>query len=190
MQEANPQPWPSGRRVGLMAGLAVLAILAFSLLADVRLSYEEPLFDGLTPNLPRLTWTLVLLAVEAFCVILLVVLLLVRPVPKGGESGDDATEENADMWTVEDANPTGPVDDTRVQIGCPGCGTIFVKPLVDVDEPHEQDFACPNCGRPGRLRLGLHKSAPLRTVACVQCSAEFTAYRDGAECPHCHALNA
>lgn len=177
------QRWPSGRRLGVMVGFAVVAILAFALLADVRLSYDDPLFDGLTPNLARFTWTLVLLAVEAFCVVMLVILLLVRPAP------GRASADSADLWTVDNAEP-GPVDDTRVQIGCPGCGTIFIKPLVDVDEPHEQDFACPNCGRPGHLRLGLHKSAHLRTLACTQCNAEFTAYREGAECPHCHAIHA
>lgn len=181
MQGAQVQAWPSGRRIGVMVGFVVLAVMAFALLADVRLSYDDPLFNGLTPNLERFTWTLLLLIVEAFCVLVLVLLLTIRP----AGSGMPAPTED---WTPQDA-VTITMDDTQVQIGCPGCGTIFTKLLVDVDEEHEQDFNCPNCSRPGHLRLGVHRSAHLRNLACNSCEREFTAYRDNAECPHCHAPN-
>lgn len=167
-----------------MVCFALVALLAFALLADVRLSYDQPFFKGLTPELARTTWTLLLLAIEATCLLVLVLLLLVPPRAPRDDAGQ-GTPDTAEAWVVDEPSTGGP----QVQIGCPGCGTIFVKPLVDVDEEHEQDFDCPNCGRQGHLRLGLHKSAALRDVHCASCDQLYTAYRDAAECPHCHAPN-
>jgi len=166
----------SGARVAGAIALAVVAIVCFVLLADVRLSYDDPVFDGITQETTRKGWTVLLLAYEAIALVGILLLLLVRRRGSGTWSPQE--------WTSAEAVEGG---GRRVQIGCPGCGTVFEKPLTEVDEPHEQDFRCPNCGRAGRLRLGLHKSVQVRDAACANCGRDFRSYRQGAECPHCHA---
>src|SRR5688572_3456443 len=157
-----------------MGVCAVLAILAFVVLADVRLNEGDHWFDGLSDAGDRQDMTIILLAVEAVAFVAILLLLLVRP--RAGPVDD---------WVSTGGTHMGG-DGTRIQIGCPGCGTVFEKPLVDVDEPHEQSFRCPNCGRGGRLNPGLHKGVQMREVTCVRCAHLFTAYREGAECPRCH----
>lgn len=173
--ESTTAPYrPSGGRLALLGVFTVLAVLAFVVLADVRLNEGDPWFPGLSDAAGRRDMTLVLLAIEALCFVAALVLLLVRPRPPPAEE-----------WTSTGGARVGG-DGTRIQIGCPGCGTVFEKPLIDVDEPHEQTFRCPNCGRGGRLNMGLHKPVSMRPVVCVSCANEFTAYRPGAECPRCH----
>lgn len=170
--EAVAAPFrPSGARLALMAFLAVVAILAFLVLADVRLNPGDVWIEGVSDAASRSTMTTTLLVVEAIAFLGVLLLLLVRPAPPM----DDAP------WTS-----TGGVGDSVIQIGCPGCGTVFEKPYHDVDEPHEQSFRCPNCGRAGHLKMELHKQVPMHSTVCASCSNEFVSYRPGAECPRCH----
>ena len=174
MQDAMPPFRPSGARLAWMGVCAVLAIVAFVVLADVRLNEGDYWFGGLSDAASRKGMTILLVAVEAVAFVAVLLLLLVRP--RAGPVDD---------WTSTGGTRVGG-DGTKIQIGCPGCGTVFEKLLIDVDEPHEQSFRCPNCGRGGRLNLGLHKGVQMRQVTCGNCANPFTAYRDGAECPRCH----
>lgn len=181
MEDATGPYRPSGRRLALMGVFAVVAVAAFILLWDVRFNGVEggdPVFGGLTDAMSRTAWTVLLLAFEAIAFTGVLLLLLIRP--------------RSDTWTADEwaSDPGAPGSDTRIQIGCPGCGTVFEKQSTDVDEPHEQDFRCPNCGRAGRLRMGLHKSVSVRDAVCTSCGRDFKAYRGTAECPHCHAVQA
>jgi Zn finger protein HypA/HybF involved in hydrogenase expression len=174
MQDAMPPFRPSGARLAWMGVCAVLAILAFVVLADVRLNEGDNWFGGLSDLGTRKEMTICLLVIEAVAFAVILLLLLVHP--RAGPVDD---------WVSTGGTRMGG-DGTRVQIGCPGCGTVFEKPLTDVDEPHEQSFRCPNCGRGGRLNMGLHKGVQMREVTCSRCAHLFTAYREGAECPRCH----
>lgn len=174
---------PSGRRVALMVVLAIVALAAFVLLWDVRFNHpdlgpgSDPRFEPVTDATTRTGWTYLLLAFEGMALIGILLLLFIRP--RGG------TQTQTAGWEVEQS--TDSAGGRVIQIGCPGCGTVFEKPESDVDEPHEQEFRCPNCGRAGRLRMGVHKSVAIRGHTCSNCGREFQAYRDTAECPHCHA---
>lgn len=180
MEEAVGPYRPSGARLGLMTGFALLATISFVVLADVRLNEGDVWFAGVSDAASRSAMTLLLLAFEAIAFTGVLLLLLIRPYHR-----PPMPEE----WTSTGGVHMGG-DGTSIQIGCPGCGTVFEKPYQDVDEPHEQDFRCPNCGRAGRLRMGTHKPVQIRETVCANCGAGFKSYRDTAECPHCHAAQA
>ena len=167
---------PSKGRLAFMVILAFVAVVAFVILADVRLNEGDPILEGVSDAGTRDNMTTALLVVEAFAFLGVLLLLLLRPNPT--RAGDD-------VWTSTGGTTVG--DGSLIQIGCPGCGTVFEKVYTDVDEPHEQNFRCPNCGRQGRLKMALHKPVSLRATVCSNCEFEFTAYRDGAECPRCHS---
>ena len=157
-------------RVTAIVILALIAVAAFLLLVDVRINHDDPVVP-ITDAASRQSMTVFWLGVELLCFVAMILLVFVRaPSPEVA-------------WQRELA---GASPDDDIQIGCPGCGTVFEKPLTTVDEPHEQSFRCPNCGRAGNLRMELHKKVQLRQVACGACGNPFTAYRDGAECPACH----
>lgn len=181
MAEVSERYRPSGRRVTVMAVFAAVALVAFVLLWDVRFNHPQvggdPVFPW-TDDFQRLSWTVLLLGLEALCGVAILLLLLIHP--RAREEGEWMAED----WTSAPAGAQ-PAD-SMLQIGCPGCGTVFEKPTTDVDEPHEQDFRCPNCGRAGHLRMGLHRAVDLRDLTCVSCGSAFQAYRTSAECPHCH----
>ena len=183
MTEVRERYRPSGRRVALMAVFALLALAAFILLWDVRFNHPEvdgdPVFP-VTDDAQRISWTIILLSFEAMFGVAIVLLLLIHPRAHTGSGWP------AEDWTTQAA--ASPAGDSTLQIGCPGCGTVFEKVATDVDEPHEQEFRCPNCGRAGRLRMGLHRSVDLRERTCASCARPFQAYRTDAECPHCHAV--
>lgn len=173
---------PSGRRIALMVVLAVIAVASFVLLWDVRFNHpdlgpgSDPTFGRATEATSRLGMTYLLLSFEGLALGGILLLLFIRP--RARLEGDTAA------WAVQETDSgAGGV----IQIGCPGCGTVFEKPESDVDEPHEQEFRCPNCGRAGRLRLGVHKAVAIRSATCASCGRDFQVYRDTAECPHCHA---
>jgi hypothetical protein len=173
--EAVATPYrPSKGRLALMVVLAVVAILAFLVLADVRLNPGDVVLEGVSDAQSRSTMTTILLVIEAVAFLAVLLLLLIRPAPVA------AYEE---PWTSTGGAAVG---DAIIQIGCPGCGTVFEKGYTDVDEPHEQNFRCPNCGRAGRLKMELHKQVPMHKTVCPACSNEFISYRAGAECPRCH----
>lgn len=165
-----------------MALLTLLAIAAFALLADVRLNQDDLWFPAVSDLASRATMTAVLIVLEVACLVCIALLLFVHRRTEAWTTAD---------WTTEISEPVpAGTPATSIQIGCSGCGTVFEKAYSEVDEPHEQDFRCPNCGRAGHLRMGLHKKVPMRTQTCGNCSREFTAYRETAECPHCHAPQA
>lgn len=170
---------PSKGRLAFMVILAFVAVVAFVILADVRLNEGDPILEGVSDAGTRDNMTTALLVVEAFAFLGVLLLLLLRPNP---------TRVDSDVWTSTGGTTVG--DGSLIQIGCPGCGTVFEKVYTDVDEPHEQNFRCPNCGRQGRLKMALHKPVSLRATVCTNCEFEFTAYRDGAECPRCHSPSA
>lgn len=179
MQEALARERISGARLAWIGVLALLALAAFLLLADVRFNYSDPTLDGVTDAASRANMTAILIGVEAVCFLAVLLLLLIDPF--GGSRIIGPDEE----WTSTGGTRVG--GDDALTIGCPGCGTVFEKPYTDVDEPHEQDFRCPNCGRAGHLRMELRKPVHIRATTCGNCGREFQAYREGAECPHCHA---
>lgn len=170
---------PTGVRLAVMGLFAILAIASLVILADVRLNEGGLWFEGVSGIANERGMTILLLSAEAFALAAVLMLLLIRPRPP----------EPVDDWVSTGGVHVGG-DDTRVQIGCPGCGTVFEKPLTDVDEPHEQDFRCPNCGRQGRLGQAPTRRVDVRERACVDCGRTFKAYQDAAECPHCHAPQA
>ena len=165
-------PLGSGTIVAIVL-MAVLAAAAFIVLLDVRLNYDDPILSGVTDFASRSTMTALSLSVEAVCFLAMALLVFLRP-----------RQAPATSWGEALATATLADD---LQIGCPGCGTVFEKPLTSVDEPHEQSFRCPNCGRAGRLRMELRKPVHIRAATCGNCGSEFQTYREGAECPHCHA---
>ncbi len=175
MGDAHASGRLSGLRVGLIAALCLLAILAFFVLWDVRLNDGDWWFDGLSDALSRSGMTALLLSIEGVA-LLAILLLLVIPGP---------APAYPEPWVSTGGARVGG-DPSRLQIGCPGCGTVFEKPYMDVDEPHEQTFRCPNCGRQGHLNLALHKPVEVKPTVCASCGAEFKSYRKTAECPHCH----
>jgi Zn finger protein HypA/HybF involved in hydrogenase expression len=189
MEEASDRYRPSGGRLAAMVACAVVALAAFLLLWDVRFNHpdlgagSDPVFGGITDAATRANWTIVLIAVEAMALAAILILLLIHP--RGPSFADEAWP--AEGWAHGNAPPSA---GKLIQIGCPGCGTVFEKVDTEVDEPHEQAFRCPNCGRAGHLRMGIHKVAAIRSLVCTNCSRGFEAYRDPAECPHCHAVQA
>ncbi|MEK6975344.1 MAG: hypothetical protein AABY18_03270 [Candidatus Thermoplasmatota archaeon] len=164
-----------------MGVFALIAVAALVLLYDVRFNEGAWWFEGVSNAASRSAMTLLLLALEAMAFTGVLFLLLIRPYRRSAALTEEWTSTGGALMEG---------DSTVIQIGCPGCGTVFEKPLTSVDEPHEQDFRCPNCGRAGRLRMGLHKPVTIRDAACISCGQGFKAYRDTAECPHCHAPQA
>lgn len=184
MREAAGPYRPSGARLALMGVLAFVAVAALLLLYDVRFNQDGLWFGAVSGLAAKSSMTALLLALEAMAFAGVLMLLVIRPYT--------ARPPPFEGWVSTggvhvDAPAT---DNTIVQIGCPGCGTVFEKPLTSVDEPHEQGFRCPNCGRAGRLRMGLHKPVAIRQSTCGSCGQGFSAYRETAECPHCHAPQA
>lgn len=158
--------------------LAVAALAFLAILADVRFNAQGDLwFDGVSDIANRKGMTILALAGEAIALAAMLLFLLIRP----------AVRPAHDTWVSTGGVRVGG-DETRLQIGCPGCGTVFQKPLTDVDEPHEQEFRCPNCGRAGRLSMEARKQVEVRQATCVSCGQAFSTYRDTSECPHCHAV--
>lgn len=182
MTDGTAQYRPSAGRLTAMAGLTVLAIVSFVVLLDVRLNQGDWWFEGLSDAASRSTMSAILVILELASLVGIALLLFIHPRTNPWEPTSD--------WTTEMAESSAAASSPAIQIGCPGCGTVFEKPYTDVDEPHEQSFRCPNCGRAGRLRMGLHKKVPMHSLTCRTCGRGFIAYRETAECPHCHAPQA
>lgn len=168
----------SATRMLAISLLAAAALAFLAILTDVRFNAPDELwFDGVSDIANRKGMTVLALAGEAIALAAMLLFLLIRA---PAQPVDDA-------WVSTGGVRVGG-NDTQLQIGCPGCGTVFQKPLTDVDEPHEQEFRCPNCGRAGRLSTEARKQVELRQATCVACGQSFTSYRDTSECPHCHAV--
>lgn len=178
MEDATRPDRPSGTKLAIIGLLAFVGLVSFLVLADVRLNQGDFWFEGLSDAASKSTMTWTLIGIEAAAFLGALVLLLLP--------GSARPQE--DEWISTGGVRMGG-DGTRIQIGCPGCGTVFEKPLIDVDEEHEQHFRCPNCGREGHLRMEVHKPVEIRKTVCSTCDKEFQSYRAGAECPHCHAPN-
>ncbi|MGB1697751.1 MAG: hypothetical protein ACPHK8_05080 [Thermoplasmatota archaeon] len=122
------------------------------------------------------------------------------PVDTWSEGADDGWSEAADDgWTDDEWVDEEPVYGTveHVQehartgdkmLGCPDCGTVFLKRAHEIDEAHELDFNCPNCGADGHYEPGQTPlSAQIHEHTCTRCSYVYEAYQDAHQCPSCHA---
>src|SRR5687768_7580191 len=118
---ATPQRQSKGR-LAFMVILAFVAVLAFIVLADVRLNEGDPVLEGVSDAGSRSNMTLALLVVEGFAFLGVLLLLVVRP----------RTISDGDLWTSTGGALVG--EGNLIQIGCPGCGTVFEKVYTDVDE--------------------------------------------------------
>lgn len=148
----------------LQVVLVPLAVLAVLWLVNVRL-VDPPYLEGIVDRFDADTWTIL-----CFSVLLVVV-------------GVDAAllrGPRAAPWAREDRG------DQRVYlIGCKTCGTVFERPESQLSSA--RTFRCPNCARMGRLAARSAGPLVVADVRCPSCGRDFRQYREGAECPHCHA---
>lgn len=147
--------------------LVPLAILAVLWLVNVRL-VDPPYFEGTVDQLSKDVWTFLCFGV------LLVVVAVDAALLRG---------PRAAPWAREDRG------DQRVYlIGCKTCGTVFERPESQLSSG--RTFRCPNCTRMGRLAARSAEPLQVAEVLCPSCGLGFRRYREGAECPHCHARSA
>lgn len=148
----------------LQVVLIPLAVLAVLWLVNVRL-LDQPYFKGTADDLSKDAWTI--LCFTALVAVVGIDAALLRG-PK------------AAPWAREDRGGT------RVYlIGCKTCGTVFERPESQLSSG--RTFRCPNCDRMGRLAQRSAGPLIVNTIRCASCGRDFRGYRDGAECPHCHA---
>jgi hypothetical protein len=158
-------------RTVLQVLLALLGLLAFLLLLDVLFNSSAPIAKGLTDKLSRHTWIGVLLG--SLAVIFLLELALLG---RGGRAAPRAFANEGELASSFEA---------VYLLGCPACGTVF---------EHRDDgngrFRCTNCLREGNFHPGVPLKTPVRHHDCERCGNRFEAYKDPAECPVCHLLQA
>ncbi|HUR61085.1 MAG TPA: hypothetical protein VM286_01805 [Candidatus Thermoplasmatota archaeon] len=156
-------------RTALQVFLALLGLAAFLLLLDVLFNPTAPIAKGVTDQLKRDTWIAILLGTLAVLFVLELTLL-----GRGGRAvpAAFANEGEAQFQSV-------------YLLGCPACGTVF---------EHRDDgngrFRCTNCMREGNFHPGAPLKTPVRHHDCERCGNAFEAYKDPAECPVCHLLQA
>lgn len=163
----------SGARLGVQIGLFVVAALLLVWLGNVLA--DSPFWSGAVDWLSKGWWIGILLTL--LVVLLVVEILLLRP---------------AVVQRALDGHPLFD-DDPLFMVGCPGCGTTFDRRHHEIDEPHEQRFACPNCGRQGHIKSLKQRRASVDDHWCTSCGKHYTVFQDHSECPHCrtpqeHAL--
>lgn len=164
--------------------LGALAILVFLWLINILLGeYDkesgeylgDPVLAGLAEALSATWWIGV--CIGALAIIMIAEILLLRPTMREAVMDREAWQPQANAWQEPQAEP-------QHLIGCPGCGTVFDA------EAHGRDtdgtFACPNCGRVGRIRKQEQPvESELREIDCPKCSHHYQAYQDDSECPNC-----
>ena len=148
----------------LQVVLVPLAVLAVLWLVNVRV-VDPPYFESMADRMSQDAWTIL-----CFGVLVAVV-------------GIDAAllrGPRAAPWAREDRGGQ------RVYlIGCKTCGTVFERPESQLSSG--RTFRCPNCTRMGRVAARSAGPLVVADVRCAACGRNFQQYRDGAECPHCHA---
>lgn len=148
----------------LQVVLVPLAVVAVLWLVNVRL-LGTPYLEDAAGALSKDAWT-----VLCFSVLVAVV-------------GIDAAllrGPRAAPWAREDRGGQ------RVYlIGCKTCGTVFERPETQLSSG--RTFRCPNCARMGRVAARSAGPLVVKDIRCAACGRDFRGYREGAECPHCHA---
>ena len=145
--------------------LATLAVAAFVWLVNVLVNHP----DVGTSALRHSTWIITLLTFLA--VDLLVMLVM------------------SDMFydRVRGVHRVPTRDEDSLVIGCPACGTVFAKPVTQLDEDHP--FGCANCGREGFVRDHSLNRKWIRNEHCKTCDTVYQEYKEFSECPTCHTFN-
>lgn len=150
--------------------IVVLASMLLLWLINVEADAADQWWKSLLGELSQNSWVILLFIL--FGVLIVAQILLLLP-----------------WWKTIRQTGNGeniPVGNDRV-FGCTSCGTIFRKQEHEVDEPHEQNFACPNCDRAGMIR-GAREANPEFTT-CGNCNHVYEAFLEQNECPQCHTVN-